>query len=369
MNKKKIKIIFFHPYSSIGGADLSIAKIINNLSSKEYSVDFVCIKRKKNTISLNKYVDIYELKSSKSIFAIFKFREIVKKSLRQNFQKIIIFSNQNFANILSFLFTIGYRKKLKLIAFERNHINELNFHFNFLDGIKKIILKILIKLIYPKFDKVITNSKESSKDLSKFISSKVITFYNLIKFENIKRKKLKKNKTINILNIGRLEKQKDQITLLKTVKKLRENINVKLIIVGSGSQFKNLKDYIYDNNLSNEVKIFKENLNVKKFYLSSDIFVLSSLYEGFPNVLIESIIYNLPIISSNCKSGPDEILYNSKVKNRFQVGDHEDLYKKIMYFIKNKSIFHKNNIVLKDNLSRFESKITLKKYKNLFLNL
>ena len=157
--------------------------------------------------------------------------------------------------------------------------------------------------------------------------------------------------------------------MLKTVKKLRENINVKLIIVGSGSQFKTLKDYIYDNNLSNEVKIFKENLNVKKFYLSSDIFVLSSLYEGFPNVLVESIIYNLPIISSNCKSGPDEILYNSKVKNRFQVGDHEDLYKKIMYFIKNKSIFHKNNIVLKDNLSRFESKITLKKYKNLFLNL
>lgn len=369
MNNKKIKIIFFHPYSSIGGADLSIAKIINNLSSKEYSVDFVCIKRKKNTISLNKYVDIYELKSSKSIFAIFKFREIFKKSLKQNFQKIIIFSNQNFANILSFLFTIGYRKKLKLIAFERNHINELNFHFNWFDRIKKIILKSLIKLIYPKFDKVITNSKESSKDLSKFISSKVITLYNLIKFENIKKKKLKKNKTINILNIGRLEKQKDQITLLKTVKKLKENINVKLIIVGSGSQSRNLKNYISENNLSNEVKIFKENLNVKKFYLSSDIFVLSSLYEGFPNVLIESIIYNLPIISSNCKSGPDEILYNSKVKNKFQVGDHEDLYKKIMYFIKNKAIFHKNNLILKNNLSRFESKITLKKYKNLFLNL
>jgi glycosyltransferase involved in cell wall biosynthesis len=156
---------------------------------------------------------------------------------------------------------------------------------------------------------------------------------------------------------------------LKTIKKLKKNINVKLIIVGSGSQFKNLKDYIDDNNLTNEVKIFKENLNVKKFYLSSDIFVLSSLYEGFPNVLIESIIYNLPIISSNCKSGPDEILHNSKVKNKFKVGDHEDLYQKIMYFIKNKSIFHKNNLILKNNLSRFESKITLKKYKNLFLKL
>ena len=50
MNNQKIKIIFFHPYSSIGGRDLSIAKVINNLNNKYYSIDFICIKKEKYSI-------------------------------------------------------------------------------------------------------------------------------------------------------------------------------------------------------------------------------------------------------------------------------------------------------------------------------
>ena len=123
MNNQKIKLIFFHPYSSIGGTDLSLSTIINNLDPKKYSIDFICIKRQKKTISLNQNINIYKLKTNKTLFSYFKFRKIIKNNLKRNYKKVILFSNQNFANVIAYLFTLNLKDKLKLIAFERNHIN------------------------------------------------------------------------------------------------------------------------------------------------------------------------------------------------------------------------------------------------------
>ena len=69
MSSQKIKLVIFHPYSAIGGADLSISTIINNLNPKKYSIDFICIKRKQNAIPLNKNINIYFLKTNKTIFS------------------------------------------------------------------------------------------------------------------------------------------------------------------------------------------------------------------------------------------------------------------------------------------------------------
>ena len=365
MNIKKTKLIFFHPYSSVGGVDLSLSTLMNNLNPKKYSIDFICIKRAKNTISLNKNIKIYELKTTRTLFSLFQFRKIIKKNLEFNYKKIILLSNQNFANIISFLFTFNLRNKLKLIAFERNHIDELNYFFNLKDKLKKNILKFLIKFTYNKFDKVITNSKESSKDLQKLAGTKISTMYNPLKLKNIKVKKKKKNFSLNILNVGRLEKQKDQITLIKAVMIVSQKINIKLKIIGSGSQYFFLKRSIKNYGIEKNVQIIKETKNVKKFYLESDLFVLTSIYEGFPNVLAESIMHNLPVISSNCKSGPKEILICDNNKNMFKVKNYIELSKKILFFHFNKKKFNKKNPIIKKNLNNFYYKKILKKFDNI----
>ena len=161
---KKYKIYIFHPYSSIGGVDLSLSTIINNLNQKKYSIDFICIRRSKNAISLNRNVKIYELKTTRTLFSFFKFRKIIKKNLNANYEKTILFSNQNFANVILYFFTFNLRDKLKLIAFDRNHLDELNHFFSINDKFKKKILKFFMSLTYNTFDKVITNSNESSKE-------------------------------------------------------------------------------------------------------------------------------------------------------------------------------------------------------------
>ena len=94
MKTQKIKLIFFHPYSSIGGVDLSLSTIINNLDPKKYSIDFICIKRKKNAISLNSNIKIYELKTTRTLLSFFKFRRIIKHALKANYIKTIFMQLQ-----------------------------------------------------------------------------------------------------------------------------------------------------------------------------------------------------------------------------------------------------------------------------------
>ena len=371
MNNQKIKLIIFHPYSLVGGADLSISTLINNLDYRKYSIDFICIKRSKNAKILCKNIKIYKIKSRKTIFSIFKIRKIIKKNLTKDYKKVILFSNQNFANIISYCATINLDQRLKKIAIERNHINELNYYFNIKDFVNKITMKILIKLIYKKFDKIICNSNESSKDLATFLNKEVITIHNPIIISN-KNKVInkKENKNTNnffkILNIGRLENQKDHTTLIKAVNILKNKINFKLNIVGYGTEYKKIKKLITNLKLNKEIKIYRNIRNPWKYFKNTDLFISSSLYEGFPNVIIESILNNTPLLSSNCKSGPKEILKQKNGPNLFNVGDFHDLAKKIYKHFKNPKILVDKNKAHKKNLHRFGTKKIISKYCNLF---
>ena len=130
-----------------------------------------------------------------------------------------------------------------------------------------------------------------------------------------------------------------------------------------------LQNYIQNAGIQKFIKIIKQTRNVKKFYLNSNLFVLTSLYEGFPNVLVESIMYNIPIISSNCKSGPKEILLNNKGPNIFRIKDHHGLSEKILNFSRNKKNFNKNNFKIKNNLNNFHYKKILNEFEKLFIRI
>lgn len=367
MNSRKIKVIFFHPYSRVGGADLSLSTLMNNLDPKKYSIDFICIRRDQKVNKLKKNINIFEINTKKTVFSIFKIRKIIKKNFNKNFKKIILFSNQNFANIISYFITINFRKSLKIIAFERNHINELHYYFGIGDLIKKSIIKLMMKILYRKFNVIACNSKEASKDLTKFLNLKVLNIYNPISLDVKRSKKINNNKNnFQILNIGRLEKQKDQVTLIKAINELSNKINVKLNIVGYGSEFYNLKKYISKLNLNNNVKIFTKIQNPWIYFKKIDLFILSSIYEGFPNVLVEAILQNIPVISSNCKSGPKEIFGSKGGPNLFDVGNHKDLSKKIYNHLINQNILIHKNKLYKKKLFKFDKEKIINQYDNLF---
>ena len=95
---------------------------------------------------------------------------------------------------------------------------------------------------------------------------------------------------------------------------------------------------------------------------SADIFVLSSKFEGLPNVLLEAVTLNKFIISTDCPTGPKEILYNGKAGLLFTPGNYLELAKKIFYFKNNYKICLIKKRIAKSGLKKFDYKINLNKY-------
>ena len=96
----------------------------------------------------------------------------------------------------------------------------------------------------------------------------------------------------------------------------------RLVIIGRGYKEKILRKYVRENKLEKIVKLIGYKENIESYIEASDIFVLSSIYEGVPNVLIESLYLKKYIISSDCSTGPKEVLNNGKYGDLFKVGDY-----------------------------------------------
>ena len=371
--RKKYRVFIFQPYPKFGGADRSIIRLING----NKSADFTLISLTKCNYSkyLNKKIKFLEIKSSRVLFSFFKLREKIRYKINKNkYDKNIFISNQNFANIISIL-SVHKIKNLKTILIERNHLIELKFSKNIYDLLKKKIILNLIKFSYKKSNVVVGISKKLSSDLSKFIGKKVKTIYNPASDRSIyfrtKRnnfpEKFNKKKEKIILNVGFFEKQKDQITIIKAFSLVKQKYkNVKLLLIGRGSLYKNLKDYVKENGLKKDVIFFSNINNPKEFYKKADLFILSSIYEGFGNVLVEALQYKCPVITSNCKSGPMEIIENGKYGYYFNVGDYHELSNKIIKFIKNPKDLTKKTIQFKKIINQFSLKENLNNYEKLF---
>ena len=94
---------------------------------------------------------------------------------------------------------------------------------------------------------------------------------------------------------------------------------------------------------------------------------MSSKFEGLPNVLIEAQKYGIPIISSNCPTGPNEILMNGKLGELFPVGNYNILANKLLNFLKDKKILKAKSLDAIKYLKRFDPLINSKKYSSLIL--
>jgi glycosyltransferase involved in cell wall biosynthesis len=194
----------------------------------------------------------------------------------------------------------------------------------------------LVRFMYPYADRTITVSKEAAEDLSHFIGlnrGEIDVIYNPVIGPNVKGKVEKSvdhpwfsDESIPvILGVGRLLEQKDFPTLIQAFAKLRTSRSSRLAILGEGDRRPFLEDCVERLGLSEHVWMPGFKPNPLKYMANADVFVLSSKREGLGNVLIEAMACGTPVVSTDCKSGPSEILKGGEYGRLVPVGDSSAL--------------------------------------------
>ena len=142
-----------------------------------------------------------------------------------------------------------------------------------------------------------------------------------------------------------------------------------MLIVGNGSKKNILLDYINLYDLSKNIQIISGVKNSLPYFKRSNIFLSTSRYEGFPNVIVEALALNLPVVSTYCKSGITEILLNGRGGIILKDTSPKNIAKNIILHMKNKKIIKQKTLVARKNLRNFNFENGKNKFKKLINNL
>ena len=230
--------------------------------------------------------------------------------------------------------------------------------------LSRFIRKIKLKYRY-KNENIITVSNGLKKDFLKhgFKPKSINTIYNPFDFEYIKHQAEKDDDSIPnteyIVHVARFDEAKRHDILLKSFSK--SQLSCKLILIGDGSKEKtqNIMTLISKLNLEKKVIMVGNKKNPFPLIKNAKLLILSSDFEGLPMVLIEALILNTPIVSTNCKSGPSEIMKDNLANYLVPTGDIDSLALK-MY-----DAYHNPPLINQNDLKRFDADIISKKYLSL----
>ena len=331
------KVTLFINSLTSGGAERVLSVIVTELVQQNIKVNLLCIE-KDNAYVLPKEVNItylsnltkYDSSLKKLLYLpylAFKLKNYIKKNKVPLVQSHIY--RANFTNILAKLF--GAKHQVQVV--EVTSINNLK------DGsFSKKINFVLIKLLYKHADLVVFKAQRMKEEFLKNIpkiqkytvinNPYDINLISSLSKEIVKDFEFHQDKKY-IVSVGRLSSEKRFITLISILKELDENIE--LLLIGEGTEEKSLKEYTHLNKLEKRIHFLGKKENPFKYIQQSNLFVLASKGEGFPNVLVEAMICSTPVISTDCISGPREILapntdINFQLKSNIELAHNGILY-------------------------------------------
>lgn len=306
-------------------------------------------------------------------FLAYRYAKFLKKE--QITHSFSLLTRPCYVNIMARWFT---NHNYKLIISERNYPS-MQYGGS---SAQARINRRLVKWLYPKADLVISNAKASAQDLVENFGvnpSKTATIYNPIAIDKISAIEPKTDffntAYVNAVSVGRLVKEKNHSFLLDAIEPFK---NMRLYIFGEGELRGSLEEKIKDLGLENRVYLMGFGSNPFQYLKAADFFLFGSLNEGFPNVLLEAMCCGLPIISTNCKSGPDEMLELKEAKtDDIMFTDYgiltpiEDvclMQKAIHYVLDSPDYLVKRKPFLKRRIIDFEKETILKLYEKTILN-
>lgn len=358
--KNNNKLVIFMPSMDGGGVEKNIILITNFLSRTIKGIYLITYDNKFNKF-FDKKIKIINIKQkpktipNKYIKYFFCLIELFKIIISNKKISVFTFQANIYAIILCKIFNI------KVISRSNSSPSGWN---------KKFLKNILFSFFFKLSNQVIVNSYAFKNQIDKKFNIKSKMIYNpLNKEEILKKGKLRcsekifiKKNTLKIICVARFTDQKDHITLLKAFKIISSKINARLILLGYGANEKKIKDYVKNQNLKNKVQIIKYTFNPFKYIAKSDVLVLSSLYEGLPNVLLEALTLKKYVVSTDCPTGPAEILKKGEFGSLYKIKDYLRLSEIILDYYKHPNRYKKKINNGYKSLQRFDFNKNCKKY-------
>ncbi|MCX5782796.1 MAG: glycosyltransferase [Elusimicrobia bacterium] len=371
-NLEKRKIIFVIPNLARGGAEKIFVTLLDNLNTDK--IEPICVfYDSKHFFSIPKNIKQYilNLPATKNYFL-----KLVRFILRiLNLRKIIndlnpdvLFGFLTETNLVMIIARLFSKYKPKLIISEYT-LPSLHMKY-------RPDLRFLMSLFYRISDNIIAISNGVKKDLIENFGikeEKISVIYNPINETEIKSKSeeeitehvwFKENKPI-IINVASLTKLKGHEYLINVFEIIRKKLDCRLVILGDGDEKERLINLVNSKNLEKNVLFLNFQENPYKFMAHSSVFVLSSLYEGRPNVLIEAILCGIPVVSTDCPCGPREIIFDGVDGLLVPMKDENKLAEAVLKILNNKKFAGELILNAKNKLKEFSLQKSISKYEEI----
>lgn len=329
----KNQVAFFLPSLRGGGAERTMINLVRGFTDRSYIVDLVLAKAEGPYLSeVPSSVRIVDLHASRVLFALPR----LVRYLRQERPRVLL-STLSHANLIALWARWLARVETRIIVREASNVS-----INTLNTINRRgkLIPFLLRLFFPWADTIVALSKGVADDLIFTINlpkEKVRVVYNPVITPNLLTKAEEPvdhpwfvfGEPPVLISVGRLTLEKDHPTLIRAFAQVRQQIPARLMILGEGDERPRLEALIRELGVEIDVALPGFVENPIKYMKRSSVFVLSSRWEGFGNVLVEAMAVGIPVISTNCPNGPAEITNNGEFGSLVPIGDVDAMAKSI----------------------------------------
>lgn len=332
------KIALFHPSLEVGGAERVLVNLARGFVERGIEVDVVLARAEGPYLSqLPHNVGVVNLGARHLPFESGKAVMGLAEYLRATQPKALLASADHY-NYIPLIARKIARSKTRIVV---------SFHMNVTQrskttpSLKARMIPHAVRCLVPLTDAVVAVSRGVAKDLERIINrpyKNIHVIYNPVITNELRDKAdepvehpwFRDGEPPVVLGVGRLVPPKDFATLIHAFALVRSVRQAKLVILGEGEERPRLEALARQLQISNDVDLPGFVDNPYKYMKRAAVFVLSSRREGLANVLIEAMAVGTPVVSTDCPSGPAEILENGRWGRLVPVGNPELLAKAII---------------------------------------
>ncbi|MGC8947524.1 MAG: glycosyltransferase [Anaerolineae bacterium] len=306
-----IKILFVIPSLGGGGAERACVNLLRHLDRSRFGLSLALFRKEGTYLGdVPADVTVYDFGSpgGRDLRLVWHLAQLLR-----HLQPDIVFSVLRYTNVLSLLAAHTAQSRVRIVINEQNRLRD-EFALYGWGWLKERV----VRWLYPQASAITAISQGIKQELVQDFhlpDSKIWVIHNPVDLKVIRSMG---NESVDhpwfdgsvpiVLAAGRLHPQKGFDYLIRAFRHVQAAMPARLVILGEGPSRRSLERLVVELDLADRVALPGFQRNPFRFIARASVFVLSSLYEGFGNVIVEAMALGVPVVATRCPSGPDEII-------------------------------------------------------------